>query len=60
MLKNSKYQSNQFLLKEEERLIILMDRLKGYSFMRNDRARAGNNLACIQAELSRRGRCKSL
>jgi len=54
-MKNPKYLSNEFLLKEEVRLVVLIDRLKGIKFMRSERGRASLSLRGVQSELSRRG-----
>lgn len=53
-MKNTKYQTTADLLREESRLIELMERLNGVRFMKNARARAGKTLACVQSELNRR------
>ena len=43
-------------LKEEElRLIILIDRLEGVRFMKQNRARAQKSLTNVQRELNHRG-----
>jgi hypothetical protein len=52
---NPRTESNQFLLKEEKRLINLIDRLKGVRFLKGNRARAQKTLQLVQKELNLRG-----
>lgn len=53
---NPRVEMTAFLLKEEERLIKLLDRLKPFKHLkRAAKARAANTLACVQRELNQRG-----
>ena len=55
-MKNTKFETTEYLTKEEARLIKLVDKLAGNKqFGKNMRGKAINTLAVVQAELSRRG-----
>lgn len=54
-MKNTARETTEYLLKEEDRLITLIDKLAGNKhFGRNMRGKAINTLAVIQQELNRR------
>jgi hypothetical protein len=54
MIKNTKFWETADLLKEEQRLIALIDRQKGYKFRKGPLFEAARSLSAVQRELSRR------
>lgn len=54
MIKNTKFWETPDLLKEEQRLIALIEKQKGFKFLKGPRSEAARSLSAVQRELSRR------